>query len=709
MILPSPLLEERALQQIRHVDRLLVSKDAWSKELPRLSSQVKEWLQRGVSLPRWRAGRPQVHSMLQKRAKALVLRARQASWSADDRQWAVEEVARLEKEKLVKEVPLEQAARLLPVFMVSTPKRRLILDARHSNKLFVAPPRFRLDGLKTVEKLVQRGDSMVKTDVESAYHLVRLAPETRPWFCFVLGDRILQWQVLPLGWSWAPWIWTQLLKPVVEELRVRFKWRASAYLDDLWAALDPALSAEEKKRQVDEVRRLLAQLGIPTHPKKSVWTPTTTMEVLGWRVDTRRMELSVPTDKAKRVLRELRVLSRSSRVQVSAWASTLGRFRALRDALRLALLSTRAWTAEVAKAAACVGWRRCWAPSTRARLEVEEAIKLLESRDRSQLKRPFGLAGASHILTTDASSWGWGATLHLVRTDSTTAKVLQRRRKTAPAPHCIKANAATEVLLDQLAMAPVASAQGRWPLDLARRHCNGLEARAVPLAMRAMAKYLHVGSRVLVATDNSTVAAALNRWTTRSNETALAVTDALEMARRRRWWIGATHVPGRLNLEADSLSRRWSPSRQKEEWPIGTAWPPALLRWACMPAEVQVDLFAAAYNKINRARHFVTRLPETGALCTDAFSIPWTPFKTAWINPPFCRMGEVVARLSSGDRPGRALVIAPHWPRAVWWNQLLALADKMVILPPSAVGCGPGTQLAEPFANPHWTLVAFAL
>lgn len=405
-------LEERNLQQVGHCDKLPSSIGNWEELVPHASALVKSWITHGVPLPAWRSGAPRVRSMDSLRAHAAALAARQRSWDKEDFDWAVTEVNRLVECKLLEEVGLQDVRELHPVFVVKKPKRRLISDLRDGNRKFAPPPRFRVDGLSTIEKLIQADDWMFKTDIVSAYHLLHLAPEARPFFCFVLGDRVFRWVAMPLGWSWAPYVWTTTLKPVVQEMRSRFQLRTSAYLDDVWGALPSGLSRQARADLMMEVRRFLARLGIPVHQEKSVWVPTRQLEILGWRVDSHKMELEVPKAKAKRLVRELRELSRHNRVRVNAWASVLGRFRALRDALRLALLSTRAWAAEVAKAAATVQWTGWWFPSARSRMEVEAAVELLQSK--VQLTRPFGLAGATHIMTTDASSWGWGATLHRV-------------------------------------------------------------------------------------------------------------------------------------------------------------------------------------------------------------------------------------------------------------------------------------------------------
>jgi ribonuclease HI len=328
------------------------------------------------------------------------------------------------------------------------------------------------------------------------------------------------------------------------------------------------------------------------------------------------------------------------------------------------------WTRRAQTALSRAVRRNGWKASLEIEQRVASELRLAADHLKSVSRPTFHAASATTIrLATDASKWGWGAVVQI--------------------------HGETRHL------------QGRWTPREASFHINRLEARAILMALLQIS--LPRGSTIAIQSDSMTLVCALNRMTTRSKRVAAEVEElSAWLQRRRARIVAATFIPGRENIIPDQLSRSWSKSRAAEEWPIARYFVGPLLAWARMDPTVQVDLFSSSYNHIPQAETFVTRLPELGALATDAFSLRWKEFSSAFINPPFSCMLRVTAKLIQ-DRPGKALLISPNWPTAPWFNTLNSIAKASIVLPATAVGSGPFTQLQEPLRNPKWLLRAWAL
>ena len=97
---------------------------------------------------------------------------------------------------------------------------------------------------------------------------------------------------------------------------------------------------------------------------------------------------------------------------------------------------------------------------------------------------------------------------------------------------------------------------GLWSNKEAQLHINVLELKAVLLALKGFQEHLQ-GQSVLICSDNSTVVSYLNKeGGTHSIEMCALIWRILAFTNSRRIQIRARHVPGSLNVIADSLSRR---------------------------------------------------------------------------------------------------------------------------------------------------------
>ena len=109
------------------------------------------------------------------------------------------------------------------------------------------------------------------------------------------------------------------------------------------------------------------------------------------------------------------------------------------------------------------------------------------------------------------------------------------------------------------------STKGLWSDREKRLHINILELKAVSLALRSFNDQCQ-NQTVLVATDNSTVVAYINKGGTHSAEMCTLLWKIMTWCHHYHITLKARHIPGCLNVMADLLSR--SNQVQSTEWSL---------------------------------------------------------------------------------------------------------------------------------------------
>ena len=211
-----------------------------------------------------------------------------------------------------------------------------------------------------------------------------------------------------------------------------------------------------------------------------------------------------------------------------------------------------------------------------------------------------------------------------------------------------------------------------WSEEWRLRHINELEMEAVFQAINQWLCRLR-NSSIMIATDNSTVVSYLNKGGgTLSLTLCRAAKEILELADRNAISVRARHIPGRLNVLADSLSQRnqviqteWSLSRQVANQIFEIWGTPSL------------DMFATRYNNV--LPMFFSPIPDPRALATDALSENWSGM-WAYAYPPFPLLAKTLRKVKL--EKARIILIAPLYQKATWYPLLLSLlVDNPLSLP----------------------------
>lgn len=495
------------------------------------------------------------------------------------------EVRELETKGAIERVNREDIHYFSPFFgLEQGPKLRPILNASQLNK-HLSPPHYKMEGLHTLEELLEPGDWMSKLDIKDAYLQVPVAPSDRKYLGFQWEDKYYRFKVLPFGTATSPSLFCRLLKFPIRWLRekgVRLVW----YIDDL---IILGRSREETIQHGRAVAHLLQHLGFLLNWKKTtVEEPTQQVEFLGTLVNSQEMTFTVPKDKAKNIRRAISLLIHNpTNIPCRRLASAIGMIQATRWAFPPALMLTRFTQRILQTAVDKSGWT-----GTIPQLSTEARDELIWVH-QNMLSFPTTIQPAppSVILTTDASKTGWGATLGEL------------------------------------------TAHGFWNSSESRQSSNWREMQGVVRAVRYFASRIQ-GQSVIIRTDNTTTKWNLQRMNSRSRELLLLVKAFWELC--REWEIRPQfqHIAGKLNQTADSLSRK----NCRDDYHLSDD---IFQTMTNTLGPVTIDLFASSVSA--RVPNYVSRGFDPQAQYSDAFSRPF-PHRGGYSHPPPALIGRVVRK-----------------------------------------------------------------
>ena len=212
------------------------------------------------------------------------------------------------------------------------------------------------------------------------------------------------------------------------------------------------------------------------------------------------------------------------------------------------------------------------------------------------------------------------------------------------------------------------TARGTWSQPESQLHINFFELKAVLLALKSF-EHLCRNQIVLIATDNTTVVSYINKeGGIRSGSLCALLWRLLSWCHLRKIVLRARHIPGRLNVIADKLSRH--SQVVQTEWSLSQQ----VFHLLCSKwGRPQVDLFATQFN--HRLPKFVSPVPDPSAWAVDALSLSWENLD-AYAFPPVSLLNQVVSKLMNQGFY-RMILIAPGWPNMPWFWDLISLSSQI--------------------------------
>ncbi len=497
------------------------------------------------------------------------------------------------------------------------PKYRRLLDLSKLN-LSIDKSKFKMETAETVREAISPGDYTCSIDYTDAYFHIKINEEFKKYLRFVHEDVVYNLCVMPQGINIAPWVFTAIVKPIKQFCHLRGI-QVYQYIDD-W--LVKHKRKEIAKQHTDFVIHIGEACGFVKSEKKCDLQPKQVFEFLGYMFDTVQYIVYPPDKRWVTINPLIDEFLRARTIRAHKWQILIGKFVALTKLVPLGMIHVRELQFHLHN-----HWRVAWERNTK-RIPIPSYIKkeILWWGNKQYLQTGVPIVGklADVLLYTDASDFGYGG--HIAKY----------------------------------------TFKGLWNSDELEMHINAKELLAVFYALRYFI-HLIADTHVLVMTDNTTVIAYINKQGGTKSRTLWSITlDMYGWMRRHRIIISAKHIPGRMNLLADQLSRDMKVNNL--EWSLNSIVVEKLWNLWGQP---DIDLFANWMN--TKCAYYMSYIFDDEAYCVNAFTTSWNDM-FAYAFPPFVLIDKVIAKFKEeGDR---LILIAPLNPERAWYPTLLSLLAK---------------------------------
>lgn len=511
-----------------------------------------------------------------------------------------------------------------PFFLVPKPDgtHRFILNLKNLNK-FILAPHFKMEDIRTAKNLLLLNDFMAAMDLKDAYLLVPINKNSRKYLRFIFKNEIYQFTCLPFGLSLSPFIFTKIMKPVVNMLREK-GFLVVIYLDDI---LFIAKDYNTCRENILWSKNTLEKLGFIINVRKSDMEPAQKCKFLGLVVNSIDYTIELTDHKKEQIKSLLTEFRAGTTYKIRQIATLLGVLNAACPAVAYGLCHCKKLERE--KYVALLLNDGNYDGYMTLSVNVEEDLAWWRKNSQTG-NNPIRTGQYQLEIASDASLSGWGA-------------------------FC---NGET--------------AQGWWNNEQKKLFINYLELLAAFYALKSFASNLN-NCEILLRIDNTTAIAYVNKTGSiqfpRLSNLARQIWDWCEV---RKIWIFATYISSKDNFHADAASRS---TNIDTEWELSEK---AFNLIDKIFGPFSIDLFATFENR--KVKKFCSRFPSPEAFRVDAFTIPWKNEKI-YAFPPFALVAPTLKKFITDKAEG--IIVVPNWPTQPWYPLLKTLLrDSPVVFQP---------------------------
>lgn len=563
---------------------------------------------------------------------------------ADDTAWVTSEIdSLLATGAVVRWAAPRPPVKVLPLGVVhQTTKRRLILDGRSTNASTPSPP-MKYQSLSELQRGLRHGDFLFSIDHKSGYHHVFLTEDSFTYFGFRWMGVLYVFRVLPFGWAPAPFVY-DLLSSVVSAFIGSLGIYNIHYLDDFGFRIPASASPATRRWMVFIVLQVFFRAGYFLSTSKSVLEPATSIDLLGFTLDTARQLFAVPARKLVAVRALLDELVGPASAPLAPHTAplklvqrTVGKIQSLSLAAPPLPIFLRAAHEAIANADRANSSRVLLDAATTADLQCLRALDTWDGLARWPSERH-----SSMVLVTDASADGWGG-----------------------------------YLLDGTACHDLADA---FPRMLAPVGIHVKELLAIQYSLRHIQHLVH-DTRLDIFTDNMIVQHTLLNGRALDPTMREFSRQLLAFQLDNNVIIRAHRIATEANNRADWLSRlqfRVPLVIDRGDHHLNPAYFARLQGLCHRP--FTIDACANRYNR-QCARYISLGCDAHDPPVADSvfmYLFPAAAREYAYVNPPFALIHPVWSHLRACRASG--VLLAPRTPTKPWFTDIIAAASRVVVL-----------------------------
>ena len=502
-------------------------------------------------------------------------------------------------------------------------KFRVIINLKHLNE-FIEYNHFKMETFSAAIALVTKDCYFGSIDLQDAYYSCSITENDRKYLRFYWQGNKYQYTSLAMGLASAPRIFTKLLKPAFSALRKRGHANV-AYIDD---SLLISKSERECAENILETAELLDNLGLTINKEKSVFTPSKTIQFLGFIINSELMSVTLTEDRANSIKEKCKEILNLHKVTIRELAQLIGKLVSTEPAIRYAPLFYKSLEIEKDK----------HLKTNAGNFEAKVCISA-ESKETinwwidniNRFPRFINMDNPSLLIKTDSSLAGWGAY------NETTGECYQ----------------------------------GIWSEEEKTNHINYLELKAGQIALTKFCKNVN-DCHVKLYMDNTVAVTYISKMGGKIESLNNLTFSIWKFCMNRNIWLSSNHIAGVENTEADYLSRH---KNDDLEWMLDRQ---IFVKIREIYGKFDVDLFASKNNF--QFKPYVSYTPDKNASAVDALSINWSDIM-CYIFCPFSLIATVLQKIATDK--AEAIIIAPIWPTQHWFPWLLQMICMDSYLLPS--------------------------
>ena len=203
-------------------------------------------------------------------------------------------ITRLLKIGAIKKCILCSGQFLSSYFLVdkSNGTKRFILNLKKLNGIMTLE-HFKMEDIRTAMRLLSQDFFMANIDLCDSYHSVAIRPGDRKFLRFSWKGQLFEYTCLPFGLCTASWLFTKIIKPIVNYVRMA-GFMFVVYLDD-WLCLGTDYTSCLKNVKI--TIEVLEKVGFIINHDKSSLTPAQTSQFFGFVITSPKMLLELPKKK----------------------------------------------------------------------------------------------------------------------------------------------------------------------------------------------------------------------------------------------------------------------------------------------------------------------------------------------------------------------------------------------------------------------------